>query len=128
MAIFNKTDVVKLKSGGPDMNIKDMWTDKAGETFLQCSWLNEAKELVESTFRETSLELVKAETAVKSEIKKIESAVVSEVKSIAVKVQSVFEKKQVTQPAASVVSTPPAPTTSAPTVAPVVTPVDVSKK
>ena len=133
MAKFNKTDIVKLISGGPEMMIKDMWTDVRGNTFLQCSWINEAKETVESTFTEDSLEVVtavkkdasKIVSEVASVAKSVESAVVSEVKSIAAKVESVFEKKQVSQPAAPVT---PAASTSAPTVAPVVTPVDVSKK
>lgn len=60
--IFNIGDIVRLKSGGPDMTIKEVGKHHSTGEFVgryTCQWFA-GKKLDDGTFPQPSLELVKA--------------------------------------------------------------------
>ena len=59
MAKLTKGDIVKLKSGGPDMAVQSLFDSKNGEIYM-CQWFA-GKKLESGRFPVESLEKVMAE-------------------------------------------------------------------
>lgn len=61
MSEFKAGDIVRLKSGGPEMTVNNLHVEETGQVRVYCSWFAETKTKSTSkkdNFPDTSLELV----------------------------------------------------------------------